>query len=116
MATGQGNPPPDSVAAQAAAHLHPDEHILAWAEGRHLAEMRRPKAAIIATDKRIIFYGSKLIGHALHTFNYSQVDAIGSDTGTLGTTLVVTAGATVVRLDRIRGDVTHLQEVINART
>ena len=97
-------------------HLEPGESVLASVRGRYVTELKRLPGAILATDRRVIVYGSRLVGHKLTTFTYSQLDTISTSKGPLGRKVVLTAGGAALTVDRIKGEVADLHRVVNSQT
>jgi len=90
-----------NIVDKAEAVLDPDEEVLSVVVGQYATELRRPKGVLIATDRRVVFYGSKVVGEHVATVPYDQVSSVGVSSGLLGATVrVIAGGATVVELNR----------------
>ncbi|HEX7133649.1 MAG TPA: PH domain-containing protein [Iamia sp.] len=90
-----------SIIDKARAVLDPGEEVLSVVVGSYVTEVRRPKGVLMATDRRVVFYGSKVVGDHVATVTYDQISSVGVSSGLLGATVrLVAGGATVVELNR----------------
>jgi len=72
-------------------HLDEGEEIVASIFGAYEAEMMGHKTlrngVLLATSKRIFFYGKKLFGYETETFPYQKISSIEAKKGLLGHSL-----------------------------
>ncbi|WCO65751.1 PH domain-containing protein [Iamia majanohamensis] len=97
-------------------HLDPGESIVHVVAGRYVTHVRRPRAYLVATERRLIFVGIKFAGQHVMSFYYGQVDAFGHSKGVLGASLAVSAGNASCKVDRIKDpDLAGLEQFVRGQ-
>lgn len=102
----------------ATTHLDPGETVLASVQGRWLTGPRRAPALLIATDRRVVIYGSKMIGEMVASVPYSQVAAIAVSRSVLGSVVAINnAGSTIIKIERVKDpNLPEFQRIVRERS
>ncbi len=69
---------------EASKHLQPGESVRFWTEGLYSGRARKLKAAVIATELRLIIFASKMFGYEMEELPYSAMTSIETSSDFLG--------------------------------
>ncbi|MFA6071557.1 MAG: PH domain-containing protein [Janthinobacterium sp.] len=110
----------DKLANSAKAHLEPDESVLSVVMGAYETKLMNRDTVIngvfIATEKRLVFYGSKLFGYNMEVFPYSNISSIEISKGMMGHAIAFFASGNKVGMKWItKGDVEGFARLVKSK-
>lgn len=111
----------DRLTAQAAEHLEPGEPVLAAVTGtyetRVLGSNTTRQGALIATDRRIVFFGKKIGGYDLDSFAYGNVTSFEQGKNLMGHHVTIFAAGNRAHMKWIKtdGDLETFSTVVRSR-
>lgn len=115
----------DKMVNESKAHLESDEEILYSIFGAYESKIMGKdtvrNGVFLATNKRVVFYGKKMMGYDLEVFPYSNISSIEMSKGMMGHSIsFFTSGNKVkmkwINLGDIQGFVNHVRENIGKKS
>jgi len=92
----------ESLTQAAKEHLENGEEILAVVLGAYETEILGQDSVrngvLIATNKRVVFYGKKMFGYETEVFPYSNISSIEAGKGMLGYSINLFASGNKVKM------------------
>lgn len=102
--------------AEVQSHLDSNEKVQASVLGTYEAKALggglTTHGVLAATDKRLVFYGKKLVGYDLEMFPYDMITSFESGKGVMGNSINIFASGNSVSVKWIK-DVENLKALIN---
>ncbi|OUM84664.1 MAG: hypothetical protein BAA01_05870 [Bacillus thermozeamaize] len=108
------------ILEEAKKHLEPGEQVLEAVLGAYETKLMGKdtvmNGVLIATDRRLVFYGKKLMGYNLEVFPYENISSFEMGKGILGYSLNFYASNNKVSVKWInQGDVKKLTEIVKEK-
>lgn len=99
-------------------HLNEGETIQASVYGEYEKEVMGnevPKSGIlVATEKRVVFFGKRMFGHDMESFLFSNISSIENSKGFMGHSVTIHASGNKVNMKWINsGDVNQFAKYVN---